>query len=99
MRGFYPSVSPMDAAALEQLLRAHLDPLDRLGQWPQERPTHGDFEIDPAWRPADEAHLKPAAVLAPIIARAGGCTMLFTQRAHDLPTHAGQISFPGGRME
>src|SRR5262249_52514036 len=99
MRFHYPPVSLMDAAALEQLLRAKLDPLDRLTQWPKEPPTHGDFEIDPDWRPADEAHLKPAAVLAPIVKRAGGCTVLFTQRARDLRTQGGQISFPGGRME
>ncbi len=80
---------------IESLLRAKLDPLDALAQGPM----RGDFEIDPAWRPADEAHLKPAAVLAPIVKRTGGWTLLFTQRAHDLPTHAGQVSFPGGRME
>jgi 8-oxo-dGTP pyrophosphatase MutT (NUDIX family) len=80
---------------IEQLLRAKLDPLDQPGRGPM----RGDFEIDPTWRPADEAHLKPAAVLAPIVKRPGGWTLLFTQRANDLPTHAGQVSFPGGRME
>lgn len=81
--------------AIEQLLRAKLDPLDKLAQGPM----RGDFEIDPTWRPSDETHLKPAAVLAPIVKRASGWTMLFTQRANDLPTHAGQVSFPGGRRE
>jgi 8-oxo-dGTP pyrophosphatase MutT (NUDIX family) len=80
---------------LLKLLRAKLDPLDQ----PAQGPLRGDFEIDPNWRPADEAHLKPAAVLMPIVRRAGHLSVLFTQRAQDLATHAGQVSFPGGRME
>lgn len=43
--------------------------------------------------------LRPAGVLIPVIERAGGLTVLLTQRAPDLKHHAGQISFPGGRME
>lgn len=41
---------------------------------------------------------RPAAVLVPVIARAT-LTMLFTQRADALPSHAGQIAFPGGKVE
>lgn len=41
----------------------------------------------------------PAAVLVPLINRAGGLSVLFTERSRDLPDHAGQISFPGGRVE
>ncbi len=80
---------------IEQRLRAKLDPLDQLAQGA----PHGDFELDPTWAPPAGAVIKPAAVLAPIVKRGSGWTMLFTQRAQDLPTHAGQISFPGGRME
>ena len=40
-----------------------------------------------------------AAVLIGLVARDGGPTILFTQRTADLRAHAGQISFPGGRME
>jgi len=40
----------------------------------------------------------PAAVLIPLIERPG-LTVLFTQRATQLRNHAGQISFPGGRIE
>ncbi|SPJ17545.1 putative NUDIX hydrolase [Burkholderiales bacterium] len=46
-----------------------------------------------------ERPLRPAAVLIPLIARADGLHVLFTVRAADLPDHAGQISFPGGRVE
>jgi 8-oxo-dGTP pyrophosphatase MutT (NUDIX family) len=41
----------------------------------------------------------PAAVLLPIIERPGGLTVLFTVRAAGLRHHAGQVSFPGGRMD
>jgi 8-oxo-dGTP pyrophosphatase MutT (NUDIX family) len=40
-----------------------------------------------------------AAVLVPIIDREEGLTVLLTQRASHLRHHAGQISFPGGRIE
>ncbi len=42
---------------------------------------------------------KPAAVLIPIILRSAGPTVLLTQRHADLSKHAGQIAFPGGRMD
>lgn len=45
------------------------------------------------------ASLRDAAVLIPIIDRTAGPTVLFTLRSPDLPSHAGQISFPGGRVE
>jgi len=41
----------------------------------------------------------PAAVLVPLVERADGLHVLLTQRATQLRAHAGQISFPGGRME
>lgn len=40
-----------------------------------------------------------AAVLIPIIDRADGPTVLLTVRSSDLASHAGQISFPGGRVD
>jgi 8-oxo-dGTP pyrophosphatase MutT (NUDIX family) len=40
-----------------------------------------------------------AAVLVPIIDRADGPTVLLTVRSSETPTHAGQISFPGGRVQ
>lgn len=43
--------------------------------------------------------LTPAAVLVPLIDRESGMTVLLTQRTAHLSDHAGQISFPGGRME
>ncbi|MFO1394731.1 MAG: CoA pyrophosphatase [Steroidobacteraceae bacterium] len=40
-----------------------------------------------------------AAVLVPIVEQPGGLTVLLTERASHLKHHAGQISFPGGRIE
>jgi 8-oxo-dGTP pyrophosphatase MutT (NUDIX family) len=45
------------------------------------------------------AEPKPAAVLVPLVERADGLTVLLTQRAATLKDHAGQISFPGGRID
>jgi 8-oxo-dGTP pyrophosphatase MutT (NUDIX family) len=41
----------------------------------------------------------PAAVLVPLVERADGMAVMLTQRAATLKAHAGQISFPGGRIE
>ncbi|WP_255990300.1 CoA pyrophosphatase [Chitinolyticbacter albus] len=41
----------------------------------------------------------PAAVLIGIVPRDTGAKVVFTERAAHLAQHAGQISFPGGRME
>ena len=40
-----------------------------------------------------------AAVLVPVIAHPAELTVLFTQRTTHLKSHAGQVSFPGGRAE
>jgi len=41
----------------------------------------------------------PAAVLVPLVERESGLTVLLTERAATLKDHAGQVSFPGGRIE
>ena len=41
---------------------------------------------------------KPAAVLIPIQERQDGDYLVLTQRSDNLPTHKGQIAFPGGRV-
>jgi len=40
-----------------------------------------------------------AAVLVPMVMRENGLTVLLTQRTDHLHDHAGQVSFPGGRVE
>lgn len=62
-------------------------------------PAHGDHDVDPVMRAIAEVRpIRPAAVLVPIIAR-DEPTVLFTQRATHLPDHAGQVSFPGGKID
>lgn len=59
---------------------------------------HSDFDLLPEGKPAAPA-LRAAAVLVPIVNRPGGPTVLLTRRTAHLSSHAGQISFPGGRAE
>lgn len=59
----------------------------------------GDFDLNPVSRPRSGRELKPAAVLVPILMRDEGLTLLLTQRTDTLSSHAGQISFPGGRVD
>src|SRR5438270_5614842 len=62
-------------------------------------PARGDHYIDPVMRAIAEVRpIRPAAVLVAIIDR-DEPTVLFTQRTAHLPDHAGQISFPGGKIE
>ena len=60
--------------------------------------TRGDHDLNPGETPPSAA-LRPAAVLVPLIDRADGMSVLLTQRTPHLSAHAGQISFPGGRVE
>lgn len=57
----------------------------------------GDHEFDPALKPAGP--LVRAAVLVPLIQIRGETSILLTRRTAHLTAHAGQISFPGGRIE
>ena len=64
-----------------------------------------DWLVPGLWGPIDPSQRRffprdpvPAAVLMPLIERPE-LTMLFTQRATELRNHAGQVSFPGGRIE
>lgn len=45
------------------------------------------------------ARAKPAAVLMAVIGRKEGLSVLLTERAAHLSNHAGQVAFPGGRIE
>jgi 8-oxo-dGTP pyrophosphatase MutT (NUDIX family) len=47
---------------------------------------------------AREQPIRPAAVLIPVVDH-GQATVLLTQRAAHLNDHAGQISFPGGKID
>lgn len=56
-------------------------------------------DLPPSLERLRPTRLVPAAVLLPIVERGGGLTVLFTVRAEGLRHHAGQVSFPGGRLD
>jgi 8-oxo-dGTP pyrophosphatase MutT (NUDIX family) len=56
--------------------------------------VYGDDRLE-----SDRPEGRPAAVLVPIVQRPAGLMVLFTQRTTHLKSHAGQVSFPGGRAE
>jgi 8-oxo-dGTP pyrophosphatase MutT (NUDIX family) len=85
---------------------AHLDPVraDRLTP----RALRERFAREPDWQPelrGDGQLLQggrdasAAAVLVPLVQRDDGLRVLLTRRTDHLRDHAGQISFPGGRIE
>jgi 8-oxo-dGTP pyrophosphatase MutT (NUDIX family) len=59
----------------------------------------GDHDADPVLKAmAAVRPIKPAAVLIPVIDRDEPMVLL-TQRTAHLPQHAGQIAFPGGKID
>ncbi|MGE0423126.1 MAG: CoA pyrophosphatase [Reyranellaceae bacterium] len=62
-------------------------------------PPHvgSDFALNDLDRPP--AELRAAAVLVPLVDRVGVLSVLLTQRTENMPSHAGQIAFPGGRKQ
>jgi 8-oxo-dGTP pyrophosphatase MutT (NUDIX family) len=75
----------LDVAGLRERLRR---------QPPAAFSVYGDDRIG-----GEPAEATAAAVLIPVIAHAERLTLLFTQRTAHLKSHAGQVSFPGGRAE
>jgi len=66
---------------------------------PSVTPARGDHDADPVMRKIAEVRpIRPAAVLLPIVDHPEP-TVLLTQRAQHLPDHAGQVSFPGGKID
>ena len=60
--------------------------------------TRGDHDLNPGMTPPS-IELRAAAVLVPLVDRPEGMSVLLTQRTAHLTAHAGQIAFPGGRLE
>jgi 8-oxo-dGTP pyrophosphatase MutT (NUDIX family) len=77
----------------EARVRARLDPVERLDALALNPYTELGGPFSP------ETPLTPAAVLAPIVRRPGGYTVLLTLRSSSMPSHAGQVAFPGGRVQ
>lgn len=64
-------------------------------------PPHGDHVINPGWAIAPDflASARVAAILIGLVDRPDGVTAILTRRTGDLRAHAGQIAFPGGKMD
>ena len=87
----------MTQALEARLRRALRDTSDR-----PPRPIYSielPFKLEKLITPAVMRSLKAAAVLAPVMRRPQGLTMLLTRRSESLRSHKGQVSFPGGRRE
>jgi len=89
----------MTPAAIDRLVRhfqAQPDPGRRTSPGPNGW-QRGDHVLDRLPPPAGA--LRPAAVLVPILLKEeSGPTILLTRRNANLRDHAGQVSFPGGRV-
>lgn len=70
--------------------------------YPQLEPIRppSDFDLNPEARAELGPGLsqRPAAVLVPVVERSE-LTLLLTRRTDHLPAHAGQIAFPGGKID
>ena len=91
-----PAFSPREAQArLRAMLTLDLpDNVFEAPIWPPQ----GDHALNPDLNAAP-VKAKAAAVLVPLIAHETGVTVLLTLRTSKLRNHAGQIAFPGGRMD
>lgn len=83
-----------DEAEFKQLAAA------RLHRAPVAAARFSDDDLNPEARiiPAGITP-KLAAVLVPLIADAGGLSVLLTERTAHLSSHGGQVAFPGGRID
>ncbi|ESR23161.1 CoA pyrophosphatase [Lutibaculum baratangense] len=65
---------------------------------PAERGDH-DLNPDLAAEVYGEGPSRLAAVLVPLVPREDGLAVILTRRTEHLSSHAGQIAFPGGKVE
>lgn len=76
--------------------------LDHITQAVHAGPSDGssDYDLNPTIKAAlPDRKLRPASVLIPLIERNNGWNVILTKRASHLKHHAGQVSFPGGKVE
>ena len=86
----------MSLATLRERLVERLEPAT--GWVPDGAAARSDFDLNPG-EARPQRTLRPAAVLAAVIARPEGATVLMTRRSDSLASHTGQIAFPGGRLD
>ena len=95
-----PSLSALSADGLRRLARARLAAEPAADALASLLARRGDHALDGLTiDPLTVAAARPAAVLAPIIPRPEGLTVLLTLRAAHLRSHSGQVAFPGGKID
>ncbi len=89
----------MDSLYSKTHIRESLDPRPSTPDEDMQWLAGASMELASQVRASLPARRVPAAVLVPLVEHESGLTVLLTQRAETLKDHAGQISFPGGRIE
>jgi 8-oxo-dGTP pyrophosphatase MutT (NUDIX family) len=90
--------SPMDNFFDRARARLRLEVPPSLAD-PKAPGARGDLDLNPTlWERAGVRATKPAAVLVPVIDRSEP-TVLLTLRTAELTSHAGQVAFPGGKID
>jgi 8-oxo-dGTP pyrophosphatase MutT (NUDIX family) len=88
-----------DAAELRALCAARLERAPSASVFDNRlEPPRSDYEFNPAWGAAKVA-ARPSAVLVPIVARPEGLSVILIQRPATMAAHAGEVSFPGGKVD
>jgi 8-oxo-dGTP pyrophosphatase MutT (NUDIX family) len=64
-----------------------------------DEPLRTDYDLNPEWRLPPGGKYRRAAVLVGLIDRGEDFGVLLTLRPDTMPSHAGQVAFPGGRIE
>lgn len=86
-----------DALFTEQDVRARLR---RLRPDAPDVTRFSDDDLNPAARMIAPGEApRPAAVLVPLVVRQPELTVLLTRRTAHMAKHAGQVAFPGGRLD
>lgn len=75
--------------------RRFLAPVDEVMQ----HPARTDYDLNPDWRLPADAQFRRAAVLVGLMDRGDDFGVLLTLRPETMSSHAGQVAFPGGRIE
>jgi 8-oxo-dGTP pyrophosphatase MutT (NUDIX family) len=86
--------STLDLVSLRRLIAERLPRMP----WPETALGSSDFDLNADMVAPTDVLLRDAAVLVSIVAR-DEPTFLLTERTQHLSAHAGQIAFPGGRLD
>lgn len=81
-----------------QIIQLQINPCQIKSAIAEEGEPSSDFAIDSIPEDLSSQQFVESAILIGLIDRSDGLSAILTKRAANLAHHAGQISFPGGRM-